>query len=251
MIGIQSEDEMVVGGRRSDGDGLSWSGTGEDSYQSFTVEYPEAGLYKTLIYYYHHSQVNYAVLRENGAVVPAAIFGKTKGLPGVAFISGVLDGDPIAENQGFVSMQTGQSIRFEAEALGNITPDDTEFLWDFNGDGEADTTTLSGVAEWHCTTAPVGGLAAPSVRVRRKSDGISSKAATFWSVLMIPEGNNVVRGKVSPRLQHGMSSRQQVFDLSGRCIGEMNGSGKLNTGLRVMRSAEKNRKPRSILNFDD
>ncbi len=249
VIEIKSEEEIVLGGRRPEGDGLSWSKTDEDTFESFTVDYPEAGLYKILVYYYHYSQVNYAVLRENGTIVPAAVFGKIKGLPGVTFTSGALDGDPISADQGFVTMETGEVLGFEAEAMGNITPEDAEFLWDFDGDGNTDTTTVVGVVEWHCTTAPKGGLAVPSVRVRRKSDNITSKSASFWSVLMIKEGTHVVRGKLSPRLQHGTSSRHQVFDLSGRCIGDLPVPGIWSVGMRVMRSVETKQKTGIILHI--
>ena len=217
-IDIGAGDEIVLGGRRPEGDGLSRIGTGDDTYQSFTVEYPEAGLYKILIYYFHHSQVNYAILRENGSIIPAAFFGKTKGLPGATFVSGALDGEVISRTQASLMMKTGQILRFEAEASGNITPGDAEFLWDFDGGGDIDTTTQSGVVEWIFTNAPDGGLAVPSVRVRRKSDGIASQDALFWSLLIIEEGAGLVRGGYSHRLQLGPQPSRKRFDLSGRCL---------------------------------
>ncbi len=125
-------------------------------------------------------------------------------------------------------VQTGQVFRFEAEAFGNITSDDAEYLWDFDGSGEIDTITRNGVAEWHVSTA---GLAVPLVYARRKSDGIASKKASFWSLLFI-DGPNSVRNR-PPGFQMRAPSIYRIFDLNGRCIGENRDSRNAASGFMV------------------
>lgn len=229
VIDIGSSEEIVLGGRRPDNDGLAWSKSDDASYEPFTVQYPEAGMYKILVYYYHYSQVNYAVLRENGTILPASVFGKTKGLPSVSFTSASLDGNPIPKTSVTLMVQTGQVFRFEAEAFGNITSDDAEYVWDFDGSGEIDTITQTGVVEWHVSTA---GLVVPLVYARRKSDGIASKNASFWSILFI-DGPNSVRNR-PPGFQMRAPSIYRTFDLSGRRIGENRVSENAAAGLMVI-----------------
>ena len=173
-IDFTSEDELVWGERRYDTPGFNYTAGATDinSPESFTVNFSEPGLYKMLVYHYHHSEVTAMKLFRNGSIIPAEKFGEKKGPPKVKIVEFTVDGTPPESDLPFIEVCA--NFEMKAEADGNIAGSELLYFWDFQSDEVIDDTTTENSVSFQLGEDEVGGVVTPSVAVHRVSDNVTS-----------------------------------------------------------------------------